>query len=100
MKTAAKKAHTEKLQNAVPAEKTPDKDNFPASAPGQRPAQDALTVRGLFARSLCKAHYLVVGNDRAACDDGTACARSSECLKLADNTLTYLEYRNRLPKND
>ena len=100
MKTAAKRANLVKLQNAVPADGAPSKDNKSTSTPGFDLAHEASSMRGLFARSLCRAHHLAVGTDRAACDDGTPCAKSSECLKMADSTLTYLEYRNRLPQSD
>ena len=56
------------------------------------------SVRGIFARSLCAAHHLGSVAERDACDDGVPCTKLSDCLSLADNTLVYLEYRHRLPK--
>lgn len=56
------------------------------------------SIRNVFARSLCAAHHLGSTKDRDICNDGTNCDKITDCLALADKTLTYLKYRNRLPK--
>lgn len=58
---------------------------------------DNTMMRGIFARSLCSAHHIATMEERQACDDGTPCQRMGECVGMADRTLMYLEYRNRLP---
>jgi len=51
------------------------------------------SLRGIFARSICRANELASIQDRAACDDGVPCPRLSECLAQADMTIRYLERR-------
>lgn len=83
--------------NPVGAPKKPQTiENMP-DPDGQTEGQ---AIRSVFARSLCAAHHLASAIERESCDDGLPCAKLSECLSLADKTLVYLEYRNRLPKND
>ena len=59
---------------------------------------DARSLRGSFARSICRANDFATTSDRAACDDGVPCQRLSECLGQADVTLRYLSQRKTLSK--
>jgi len=54
---------------------------------------DAHPLRGTFAKSLCKAHRLGTPQERSTCYDGVPCLKLSQCLQLADATLTFLEVR-------
>lgn len=57
---------------------------------------DARSLRGTFARSICRANDFGTIKDRAACDDGVPCSRLSQCLGQADVTLRYLDQRKAL----
>ena len=59
---------------------------------------DARSLRGTFARSICRANDLATTKDRSACDDGVPCERLSECLGQADITIRYLDQRKALAK--
>ena len=59
---------------------------------------DARSLRGAFARSICRANDLATIKSRAACDDGVPCSRLSECLGQADSTLRYLQQRKTMSK--
>ena len=67
--------------------------NNPAEADSR---VEARSLRGAFARSICRANDLATIKDRAACDDGVPCARLSQCLGQADITLRYLDQRKAL----
>lgn len=97
MRATKKRALPSDSQNVVPADGAPRKQTINQPSGPER-ALDLTTLRGLFARSLCRAHHVAIGAERAACDDGQPCGKANECLKLADNTLMYLEYRNRMPE--
>ncbi len=57
---------------------------------------DARSLRGTFARSICRSNDLADTNARAACDDGVPCSRLSQCLEQADVTIRYLNQRKAL----
>ena len=59
---------------------------------------DARSLRGSFARSICRANDLATLKNRAACDDGVPCSRLSECLGQADKTIRYLTQRKAIFK--
>ena len=63
-----------------------------------KPRADARSLRGSFARSICRANELATSKDRSACDDGVPCSRLSECLGQADITIRYLDQRKALAK--
>lgn len=52
---------------------------------------DTRSLRGTFAKSLCKAHDLGNQHEREACQDGVPCTKLPECMGIADKTLRYLE---------
>lgn len=56
------------------------------------------SIRGAFARSICRANDFGTSRDQAACDDGVPCSRLSQCLGQADITLRYLDQRKALTK--
>ncbi|MCK5444614.1 MAG: hypothetical protein KAI73_03270 [Rhodospirillaceae bacterium] len=64
------------------------------------PPLEARTIRHSFARSLCSAHHMATLSERETCDDGVPCTKLGDCSDMADKTLAYLQYRNRLPKED
>jgi len=57
---------------------------------------DTRSLRGAFAKSLCKAHDLGSLQEREACLDGVPCTRLSKCMALADSTLNYLDTRKKI----
>lgn len=57
---------------------------------------DARSLRGSFARSICRSNDFATLKERAACDDGVPCSRLSLCLRQADATLRYLDNRKHL----
>lgn len=52
---------------------------------------DTQSLRGTFAKSLCKAHDLGNQQEREACQDGVPCTKLSACLGIADKTLRYID---------
>lgn len=53
------------------------------------------SVRGAFARSICRANHLGSLKEQAACDDGVPCSKLSQCLGHADATIRYLDSRKK-----
>ena len=64
------------------------------------PRVEAHSLRGTFAKSICRAHGLATMKQRAACDEGVPCSRLSECMDQADATVRYLDLRKRLLDTD
>ena len=56
---------------------------------------DTRSLRGAFAKSLCKAHDLGSLQEREACLDGVPCSKLSKCMGIADQTLRYMETRKK-----
>ena len=87
---------------AVPGgeQKAPEgrKSQEPNTLTEAKNSADARSLRGAFARSICRANDLATIKSRAACDDGVPCTRLSECLRQADGTLRYLQQRKTLLK--
>lgn len=54
---------------------------------------DTRSLRGVFAKSLCKAHDLGSLQEREACLDGVPCTKLPQCMALADSTLRYMDTR-------
>ena len=57
---------------------------------------DTHSLRGAFAKSLCKAHDLGNMYEQGACLDGVPCTKLSQCMALADSTLRYLDARKKI----
>ena len=53
----------------------------------------ARSIRGAFARSICRANHLGTLKEQAACEDGVPCPKLSQCLGHADATIRYLDSR-------
>ena len=88
---ASQLTHQEMVRGA------PNKPETTYTPPVADPPFEGRTVRGIFSRSLCNAHRLASAAERDKCDDGIPCTKLAACLKLADTTLAYLDYRNRKP---
>lgn len=85
---------------AVPdgEQKAPEgRSNRDTYNPDEAPSRDdARSLRGYFARSICRANDLANTTEREACADGVPCAKLCECMRQADATLRYLEQRKAL----
>lgn len=79
-------------QKAPEGRKNRDASNNPVEADTRA---DARSLRGVFARSICRANHLANLKEQAACDDGVPCAKLSQCLAQADATTRYLDQRKR-----
>lgn len=94
-RTAAKKD----VESVSEPGKTPENLRILENPATPQPPLEVRTIRRTFARSLCSAHHMATFAERETCNDGIPCTKSADCLSLADKTLAYLEYRNRLPKD-
>ena len=77
-------------QKAPEGRKSRDAFNNPAEADTRA---EARSLRGVFARSICRANHLASLKEQAACDDGVPCSKLNQCLAQADATTRYLEQR-------
>ncbi|MEG3618638.1 hypothetical protein V5T82_09245 [Magnetovibrio sp. PR-2] len=95
----AKTAH-----KAVPQEDENRSEGYahgPKEGPdGSAPRVETHSLRGTFAKSICRAHGLATLKQRAACEEGVPCEQLSECMDQADATVRYLDLRKRLLGTD